>query len=239
MRTSTLKFVEETISYETRSLFLGKYTQYILYLEQNDIKGYLTPLIDNFSLCRYIPELFTEFITSELCVNKPDNFWHVWELFKDKVVDTSINNASRSDTNKIIESYMFAHITFMRNLKECSIFSQERGMFFSDLSQKLSGDASYLYSLAKLLDGAGNIYLKDGIGILWLSCVIKNHEINLSKDYRENITYSLEEIIRKYMSTNKEEVMESAKIKSAITIILNFLINNGSSFGYKILEKIS
>ena len=228
---------EETIDYTTRYLFLKKYTQYVLHLNLNDIKGYLAPFADNIAGGEGIAELLKEFIYTEDHVNRPDQFWHVWELFKDKVVDASISGTDRYYSSQIVESYMFARNDWKEDAKEWHTFPQERKTFFSELTQKLGGDDSYLYSLSKLLCGLGSIYLEDGI--LWLSSAIKSNKINLYRDNKGNTIFYLEKVVRTYMFMNREKVRRTAKLKSAVIINLNFLIENGSIVGYLLREDVA
>jgi len=228
---------DEKIDYTTRHLFLRKYTQYVLYLDLNDINDYLSPFIDNFSVGEGISELFKEFISSEDNANRPDHFWRVWEIFKDKVIETSLNGSHRHYSNQIVESYMFARNYWKEDAKEWHIFSKERTSFFNELTSRLSGDSSYLYSLSKLICGLGSIYLEDGI--LWLSFAIKNNEISFSRDRRSDTIYYLEKVVKKYILLNREKVRRTAKIRSAIISILDLLINNESIIGYLLREDVA
>lgn len=227
----------EKIDYTTRHIFIEKYTQYVLHLDLEDINDYLCPFINNFSVGKGISELIEEFINSEDYANRPDHFWRVWELLKDKVIETSIKGPRQDYSNQIIESYMFARNFWKEDAKEWHTFSKERTPFFNELTSRLSGDSSYLYSLSKLLCGLGSIYLEDGI--LWLSSAIKNNEISLSRDRQDDTIYYLEKVARKYIFINREKVRRNAKIRSAIISILDLLIKNESIVGYLLREDVA
>ena len=228
---------EDKIDYSTRHSFLEKYTRYVLHLELHEIKDYLAPFVNNFVIGEGIVELIKEFISSEDYANRPDHFWTVWKLFRDKIVDASVNGKGRHYANKVIESYMFAHNYWKEDAKEWHTFSQERKGFFSDLTKKLGGDASYLYSLSKLLCSLGNTYIDDGI--FWLSSAIKSNEINLTGNNRDNTIFYLEKSVRIYLFTNREKVRRTAQVKSAVIVILDFLIDNGSIIGYLLREDVA
>lgn len=228
---------DKEIDYTTRHLFLKRYTQYVLHLDLNDITDYLTPFTDNFSVGEGISELLVEFINTEDYVNRPDHFWQIWELFKDKVVDASISGKDRYYSSRITESYLFARNTWKEDAREWHTFSKAQTSFFNDLTLRLGGNSSYLYSLSKLLCGLGSIYLEEGI--FWLSSTIKGNEISLSNDRRNDTVYFLEKVLRKYIFINREKMMRTTKIKSAIISILDFLINNGSIVGYLLREDVA
>jgi len=228
---------DEKIDYTTRRLFLKKYTQWILHLDQAEIKDALSPFIDNFTIGEGISYLLKQFIYSEDNINRPDHFWIVWELFKDKVVEASNRGGRRDYSSQIVKSYMFASTDWNVGTKEWHTFNQDRAVFFNELTTELSGNSSYLYCLSKLLYGVGSIYIE--WGIQWLSYTIKMIENKPLGENSENTIFYLEKIVKKYILLNREKARKDAKVKAAIITILDFLVENQSIVGYLQREDIA
>ena len=218
----------QNINFRTRHKFLRKYTQYVLSLEIVEIKGYLSPFLKNFTESTVISELLEKFISTQDSVNNPNHFWHVWDLFKDKIIDTSNKSKSQHYSNSVIESYMFARTPW--NANEWHTFSQDRASFFYDLTSSLGGDCSYLYSLSRFLCGPGSIYFKDGI--FWLSSAVKQHEPQLSGQNKIDTIYYLEKYLKQYLFNKRQDTKRFLKVKISVIAILDFLIDNGSTAGY-------
>ena len=146
---------DEKIDYTTRHLFYKKYTQYVLHLELNEIGDYLTPFTDNFVIGEDIAKLFEEFINSEDYANRPDHFWVVWGLFKEKVFDASASGKGRHYSSRIVESYMFAHNSWKEDAKNWHTFSEDRKTFFCELTLQTGGRCSLSVQLIEVTMRSG------------------------------------------------------------------------------------
>jgi len=93
-----------------------------------------------------------------------------------------------------------------------------------------------LYSISKVLNDIGSRFLDDGI--YWISGMIKNHNEQLSKKVKNNTVYYLELLIRRYILRNRQLIKTDKRTKERILILLNFLINQGSSKAYLMREEI-
>lgn len=228
---------EHRIDYLTKHNFLEWYTKYVLHSEIDDIPEHLTPFTAEFSASEGIADLLKEFVSSEDRSGKSDNFWKVWDLFKDNIVSSAVDRPSYHYSNKVVEAYMLASTPWKDSATSWQALTADRQVFFESLTEKIGGNEAYLYSLSKLLCGIGSSYLNSGI--FWLSSAIRNNNISLSRDYRENTIWYLEKATRKYVFLNRDKARKSAKVNTALLCIFDYLIENGSVLGYLLREDIT
>ncbi|WP_457635628.1 AVAST type 4 anti-phage nuclease Avs4 [Persephonella sp.] len=225
---------EDRIGYEVKHNFLQKYAYFVLNLPQEEIYEYLKPFIDNFDASETIADLFEQFIYAEDVLNKYDNFWTVWESFKEKVFEICKEAKKYWYVDKIIKSYLFATVLWNENAKEWHSLKISNRMFFKEISQKIGHCPSTLYALVKLLNGIGSLYIDDGI--IWIVNIIENNK-NISK-LETNTIFYLESLVRKFIYKNRENIRKSKNLKEKILIILDFLVKEGSVVGYMLRESI-
>lgn len=225
------------VDYLTKHNFLEWYTKYVLHSDINEIAEHLTPFTAEFSASESIVDLLMEFVSSEDRLGKSDNFWKVWDLLKDSIVSSAIDRPSYHYSNKVVEAYMLASTPWKDNATSWRALTSDRQAFFENLTEKIGGNEAYLYSLSKLLCGIGSSYLNSGI--FWLSKAIRNNNISLSKDYRDNTIWYLEKVTRKYVFLNRDKARRNTKVNTALLCILDYLIDNGSVVGYLLREDIT
>jgi hypothetical protein len=218
---------KEQVEPSIKNTFLDKLANLTLRSSNNDIKYFLEPFIDNFKESNVVAELFQKFIKVEYEISTYDNFWHVWSLFRDKVIELP------NRKHCIIESYLFAKTDWKEMAEEWHSFREGNKNFFKEVLEKLGYCSSVLYPIAKLLNGVGGIYIKDGIS--WLSKILR--KIKDDKIKCNTISY-LENIIEKYINANGEIIKKEKKHKEDVLIILDFLIKKSSDSAYRLREKI-
>lgn len=228
---------EHKINYLTKHNFLESYTKYVLHSDINEIPEHLTPFTTEFFANEGIVDLLKKFVSSEDRSGKSDNFWKVWDLFKDNIVSSAIDRPSYHYSNKVIEAYMLASNPWKDNATSWQALTTDKKVFFESLTEKIGGNEAYLYSIAKLLCGIGSSYLNSGI--FWLSSAIRDNEISLSRDYRDNTIWYLEKATRKYVFLNRDKSRRNTKVNTALLCILDYLIDNGSVVGYLLREDIT
>ncbi len=215
--------------------FLKTYAYFVLNLPEKEINDYLKPFIDNFNAFETIADLFEEFIYAEDILNTYNKFWLVWEKFKEKVF--SICEKGQSwHVDKIIKSYLFATVLWKEDAKEWHSLKINDKRFFKEVTQKIGHYPVTLYSIAKLLNNVGSLYIDDGI--IWISDIIKENPDLADKELESNTIYYLENIVRKYIYKNREKIRKDIELKQKILIILNFLIEKGAVVGYMLRENI-
>lgn len=78
---------EDKIDYQVKHDFLQTYAYFVLNSPKDEIQNYLTPFLDHFNSSESIADLFQEFVLAEDHLNTYDNFWLVWNSFKEKIVE--------------------------------------------------------------------------------------------------------------------------------------------------------
>jgi len=227
---------ESRINYKVKHKFLQKYAYFVLNLPKNKINEYLQPFIHNFNVSETIAELFEEFIYAEDILKEYDNFWIIWESFKEKIFEICKEIKKNSSINKIIKSYLFATVPWNENVKEWHTLKNSNRKFFKEISQKIGHCPSTLYALTKLLNSVGSIYIDDGID--WFSNIIENNKDVLNQKIDSNTIYYLEDFIKKFINNNYDRIKKTKDIKHKILIILDFLINKNSTIAYELREYI-
>jgi hypothetical protein len=216
--------------------FFEKLAYFVLSAKQEEIEEYLKPFIENFNYSEIFADLLKEFVSAEDYLDTYDNFWIVWNLFKDKIIGICKDGDSHWHTEKIVKSYLFATVTWKETTKSWHTLKDENKDFFKEISQEIGHCSSALYSILKLLTDIGRPYLDDGI--LWVSKMLKNNKNLHTAKLEVNTIYYLETNIRKYIYKNREIIRKTKKLKEDVLIILDFLIEKGSVVGYMLRENI-
>jgi hypothetical protein len=227
---------EDKVDYKVRHDFLEKLAYFILSSPKKEILEYLRPFTDNLNSSEVIADLFEEFISAEDYLNSYENFWEVWRIFKEKIIEICKQGDGYWNISKIIKSYLFAKNSWKETTVEWHTLKTEDKPFFKEIAEKLGHCPSALYAISKLLNDIGSPYLDDGIS--WLSDMLKNND-NLSKAKLEvNTIYYLENLIKKYVYKNREVIKKHLELKQNVLTILDFLVNKGSVTGYLLRENI-
>ncbi|EOC0122894.1 AVAST type 4 anti-phage nuclease Avs4 [Cronobacter sakazakii] len=228
---------KDRIDYTFRFQFLKHYAHFILHLENSEKDKYLECFTANFTLSEGMADLLNEFVSAEDSLNMPDSFWYVWRRFKGHIIDSISNQGWKHDKDRIIESFLFARVPWKDEAKTWHTFSPENRSFFSDLSGKIGGESSFIYSICKLLCGIGSDFLDDGI--YWISHAIKTFDIDLSQDKSGNTLFFLERYMRRYLFKNHDKVRRTPNLKAQSMVVLDFLVEQYSITGYLLREDIA
>ena len=226
---------DDKIRYEIKISFLAKLADFVLNSEQQDIKGYLKPFIDNFNGHEVISDFFEQFICAQDRLHKYDNFWFVWNLFSKPMTELCKNGDRYRYIDKIIKSYLFANTSWKDDAKEWSTLKDVNRRFFKQVSKDIGHCPSLIYAISKLLNGVGTIYLHDGID--WLFHILSNKDFQ-EKKIDDNTVYYLENIIRKFIFKEKEKIKKSQQLKISVLAILDYLISKQSAIAYMLRETI-
>ncbi len=227
---------DDKIDYMVRHDFLEKLAYFVLSARQVEIEEYLKPFIDNFYNSEIFADLFKQFVLAEDRLDTYDNFWIVWNLFKEKIIEICKDGDIRWYTEKIVKSYLFDTVPCKETTTSWHTLKDENKDFFKNISQEIGHCPSALYSILKLLTDIGNPYLDDGI--LWVSKMLKDNKNLCTAKLEVDTIYYLEKNIRKYIYKNRETIRKTKKIKEDVLVILDFLIEKGSVVGYMLRENI-
>ena len=226
----------EKLDYELVNRFFKKFTHFVLASKQENIDNCIQPILENFKPSEYGKDLFQEFIPAEDYLNQYDNFWYIWNKFYGKIIKLSKDNCSRYYIEEILQNYLLAFPWWKESAKEWHSLKDENKNFYKNVSIDIGHCPIVLYSISKVLNDIGSRFLNDGI--YWISDMIKNHNEQLSKKVKNNTVYYLELLIRRYILRNRQLIKTDKRTKERILIILNFLINQGSSKAYLMREEI-
>jgi len=227
---------DDRIDYKVKHDFLEKLAYFVLSSEKQEIQDYLKPFLDNFNGSEAIAELFKEFIIAEDYLNSYDNFWEVWDLFKEKVIELCKDGDRYWYVEQIVKSYLFAQTLWKETATEWRTLKNENKRFVKNMLEKIGHCHSALYSISKLLNDIGSSYLNDGVS--WISDILQNKKHLLNAKLETNTVYYLENLVRKYIYENRQEIKKTTKLKQEVLIILDFLIEKGSVVGYMLRENI-
>ncbi len=226
----------EKIDYKIKHDFLQTYAYFVLNSHKDEIPDYLKPFLDNFNTSESIADLFQEFVLAEDMLNTYDNFWLVWNSFKEKIFEICKDGDKQWYVEKIVKSYLFAKVRWKETTKEWHTLKDNNKRFFKEISQKIGHCPSVLYAISKLLNGIGSHYINNGVG--WISNILGDNQGLMKQKLAVNTIYYMENLVRKYIFKNREKVRKTKTLKDEVLVILDFLINKGSVIGYMLRENI-
>lgn len=227
---------DDKIDYKVKHDFLETYAYFVLNSQKHEIQDYLKPFLDNFNCSESVADLFQEFVLAEDRLDTYDNFWMVWNLFKEKVIEICKDGDRHWYVEKIVKSYLFAQVPWKETAKDWHTLKDNNKRFFKEVLQKIGHCPSALYAISKLLNDIGSPYINDGV--TWVSSILDNNKDLMNKKLEVNTIYYIESIVRKYIYKNREKVRKTKTLKDDVLIILNFLIEKGSVVGYMLRESI-
>jgi hypothetical protein len=227
---------EDRVDYRVKHDFLNRFAFYILTSQNDEIQPYLKPFLDNFNGSESIADLFEEFISTEDFLNSYKNFWVVWDLFKNKIIELCKDGDGFWYVDKIVINYLFAGNSWKEAATEWHTFKKENAVFFKEISGKIGHCPSALYALSRLLNGIGSSYLSDGVS--WISDILKKNKNMMNSELKTNTVYYMENFIKKFIYENREKIKRTMKAKQEVLTILDALIEKGSVVGYMLREII-
>jgi len=227
---------DDRTDYSLKNRFLEKFAYFILTSKKKEIEIYLKPFVENFSNSRDMADFFQEFISVEHKLNQYEKFWIVWNIFYDKIVDLCKDNRSRYYVNEIIHNYLLAWKHWEEDVKEWHTLREKDKFFYKQASQDMGHCPAVLYSISKVLNDIGSNFLEDGI--FWVSDILQKNKNLFSEELETNTIFYIENIVRRYILTNRQKIKKILKIKKDIVTILNFLVERGSVTGYLLREDI-
>ncbi|HBY57712.1 MAG TPA: ATPase [Candidatus Atribacteria bacterium] len=227
---------DDRINYSLKNRFLEKFAYFILTSKKKEIEIYLKPFIKNFTNSRDMADFFQEFISVEDRLNQYEEFWIVWNAFYGKIVDLCKDSKSHYYANEIIHNYLLAWQYWKKDAKEWHTLKEKEKLFYKKVAQDIGDYPAVLYSISKVLNDIGSNFLENGI--FWVSDILQKNKNLFSEELEINTIFYIENIVRRYILTNRQKIKKIPKIKKDILIILNFLVERGSVTGYLLREDI-
>ncbi|PJO44923.1 AVAST type 4 anti-phage nuclease Avs4 [Lysinibacillus xylanilyticus] len=224
------------IEYKVRNDFFAKYVYIVLNSESIELQKFIQPFIDAFNLTEPIAEMYQEFIYAEDTIYSYDNFWLVWNEFKDKIIEATNNRTNNWYLDKIIKSYLFAQVRWNDSTKEWKSLKSNNLRLIKAVSEQMDPHPALLYSMSKLFNDIGSSFATNGI--MWISNMLSKHPEYGTLKLEVNTSYYLENLVRKYVYENRDKIKKNKMLKQKILVTLNFLIEKGSTVGYILRENI-
>lgn len=229
-------FIDDRIDYALKRRFIEKLAYFVLTSTKEEIETYLRPFVDNFNDSRDMANFFQGFISVEDRLNQYEEFWIVWNSFYEKVVEVCRKKNSYHYAKGIIHNYLLAGPYWKEDVKEWHTLKEREKLFFKKVAEDIGHHPSVLYSLSKILNEIGSNFLEDGIS--WISGILQKNNNLFSDELEINTIYYIENIVRRYILTNRQKIKTTKKIKENVIVILNFLIERGSITGYLFREDV-
>lgn len=226
---------DERIDYTLRHRFFNKFAYFILCAKKENIESYLQPFADNFTVSKEMADFFREFVSVEDRIHRYEEFWAVWNLFYEHIVAICKKDYSHHYVAEIVHNYLLAS-GWKENAREWYSLREREEAFFSKVAQEIGHHPSVLYSLANLLNYIGSNFFEEGIS--WISGIFERNPNLTSAKLETNTVYYIENVVRRYVITNRQRIKRTKKIKDAVLVILNFLVEQGSITGYLLREDI-
>jgi hypothetical protein len=225
----------ERLDFSTRHRFIQKLAHFVLCADRSDIQAYLQPLVANFKAIDYAEEIFQEFVSAQDKLKKYDAFWEVWELFYPCIVALCQPDAY-FHSSSTVHNYLLAWQWWTKGAKEWHSLKEREKGFFQRVARDIGGQPAVLYSLAKLLNEIGSPFVADGI--IWISRIIEQSSGLADGELETNTVYYLENLLRGYVLRHRHKVRTTPQIKTAVLVILNFLLEKGSVTAYLVREDV-
>ena len=213
-----------------------KFAFYVLNSSEEKARIYIQPFVESFGTNKNIVDLLDAFVSAEDNLNQYENFWIIWELFYEEIVEMCKKSRSHYNTKPIVRNYLLAQQEWKKDAKTWRSLKDRERLFFRKIAKDIGWHPSVFYSLLKFLDEIGREFIDDGI--VWISDIIKSNKDFVQEELEMNTIYYLENLVRKYILTNRGNIRKTKRIKNQIIIILDFLVEKGSSTGYLLREEI-
>ena len=231
---------KDNFDFQDIDKFISKLSYIVLNFKQEEIKDYLSPFINGFNGSEIFSKFFLQFISAQDVLNKYNNFWYIWELFEDKIIELCKDGDKYWHIDNIIKAYFLAWSThgdiWRGDSKDWHSLNEKDIRFLKNISSRIGHCPSVLYSISKLLTDIGSPYLNDGIG--WIAIILKGNKNLLTDELESDTIFHIQNLVRKYILENNMKIKKEKTKKNEVLEILNFLIERGSAIGYMLRERI-
>ncbi len=226
----------EKNNYMLSNRFLRKFAYFVLTSKPEEIKIYILPFVENFKDFDHIADFFSDFVSVEDQVHQYEEFWIVWHLFYDAVVNMSKEKWQPHNANTIIHNYLLAWQYWKKDAKKWDSLKDRERAFFKKVANDMGHHPAVLYSISKLLNEIGSGFVDDGI--VWISDMLEKNTNLSSEDLEVNTIYYMENLVRNYVFHNRHTVKTNPAVKKRMLTILEFLVAKASVTAYLIREDI-
>lgn len=231
-----LSDISNRVDYKIEHEFYEKLSEIILSSSNEDIPQYLSPLLKKINSSESIADFLKEFVYIENRMRKYDNFWLVWDLLYEHIVELHSKHRYHYNVSLIIRSYLFADILWNEGITDWHTLKNQDKRFFMKATKDMGDSPAVLYSVVKLLNGIGQKFINNGIS--WISRMFSEHRSLWNVELEDDTIYYLEKVVKSYIHINREKIRREVKVKREVIILLDFLVEKGSVAGYMLRESI-
>ncbi|HET9569831.1 MAG TPA: AVAST type 4 anti-phage nuclease Avs4 [Bacteroidales bacterium] len=221
--------------FKLRMRFYRKICPFILSREIDEVKIYLKPFLENFSVREESKYLLEEFILTEDKICRYDQFWVVWNEFYCSIV-SNVKKVSSSSSRNLIFCYLLASQWWSKDISEWHSLTKKNISYIYNLIDDIGDNINVLDAIAQLLNQIGRNYINEGI--VWISELLNTYKNLWTEELGVNTVYYLEILIKRYIVLNRNDIRIKAESKERVLLILNFLIDKESVSAYLLREEI-
>jgi hypothetical protein len=227
---------EDRFDPAARHRFLRRFAGFVLSREPEDVTTYVQPFVESLIKLNHGDEVFQQFLSAQVELNRYDSFWKVWDLFYPSVVKLARKGGSGRRSSEVIHNYLFAWPYWRKGIKGWDTLKDREKVFFKRVAEDIGDDPDVLYALAKALNEVAAPF--EAEGIFWISGVIERNPRIADAELETDAIYYLENFVRGYVLRNRHKVRTTPQVKERVLVILNFLLQKASVTAYLIREDI-
>lgn len=211
--------------YFVRYVFLMRFCNVTL-MNKSNLKEYISPFLNQFRISEGTYELFNAFVNvvrNEVIVE----FWDIWWIFLEKILENH-ENIGKYYLEKVLNKFVINYqLENDFDLSEDIIEIEKQ--FYRRVCNELGKYEFILNSISKIV--IKNKFILSGL--TWIKIILGKNDFN---DIEKGTISNLEHFVKKYVSLNSENIMKDIKIQNDLSLILDFLIKNGSNDAFMLNE---
>lgn len=234
------RYIETEIDYIT---WLSKFLLGLSIEGQKTLIKAMEPYINS---CENFALLLSDIISTQDKICNYDGFWNIWYNIQPIVISLCKRREERDrdisskeyndDLDQIVTNYLLAFRWWNEKTKSWHSLKEDNHVFFRYVSYEIGYNPSVLYAIGRVLNTVGYNYLSHGID--WLYGIINNNPHLEHKKLIVNTEYYIEEYMQRFVLEDRVNFKKKPVLRNKVIVVLNFLVNRGSTVGYMLRESI-
>ena len=210
-------------------------------------------LIQNIMPCVSMEDTFVhwiwEIVACEMEKSRDIAFWNVWDLLQpyifrrcdeQRVLEESTDTKyfkSTQEFEELIKNYLLAGIPWAEKMTFWDSLKPEKANFYRKAAIRIGYHPVVLYSISYILNSIGkDTFSKEGVE--WLSMIMKNNPHLKKAELPVNTQYFIEEYMNTRIKKEKFTLRTNEHRRKQVMIILDFLVERGSTVGFGMREEV-
>lgn len=208
----------------------------------------LNKIIPHLSVSDRLNYLLTSIINAQDKQTDASAFWYIWdklfthiEILCTKEKENIIQKCNEKwrlryagKLAEVIETYLLAFPWWNENVHEWHALQQKNSIFFTNAVQRIGYHPAVLYSIARVLNTIGYSFVDHGI--MWISEIIHNNPHLQYCELQVNTIYYIEEYVQRFCNRNRNKLKRNVEARNALVVVLNYLVDRGSTCAYILRE---